>query len=104
MPERLTGLRRADKTTGSLMCRNLTFSAIKNAEKSSFGTFSCAAASNISSEYEKKLRERRDLFRVKTKTRKAVVYTFVTTYGVGQGKHSGIVHSEVTMDDLFRSS
>ena len=57
---------------------------------------------NITSEYEKKLRERRDLFLLKTKTRKTVVYTFVTTYGVGRGKHSGIVHSEVTMDDLFQ--
>ena len=62
----------------------------------------CEGAFNISSEYEKKLRERRDLFRVKTKTRKSVVYTFVTTYGIGQGKHSGIVHSEVTMEDLFQ--
>ena len=62
----------------------------------------CEGTFNISSEYEKKLRERSDLFAVKTKTRKSVVYTFITTYGIGQGKHSGIVHSEVTMEDLFQ--
>ena len=28
---------------------------------------------------------------------------FVTTYGVVDGKHKSIVHSEVTMDDLFKS-
>ena len=28
--------------------------------------------------------------------------TFVTTYGVKRNKHSGIVQSEVTLDDLFR--
>ena len=39
-----------------------------------------------------------------TKTRKTLVITFVTTYGVVDGKHKSIVHSEVTMDDLFRFS
>ena len=29
--------------------------------------------------------------------------TFVTTYGVKRNKHSGIVQSEVTLDDLFRA-
>lgn len=56
---------------------------------------------NISADYEKKLRERADLFKLKTKTKKAVVHTFITTYGIGQGKHSDIVHSELTMDELF---
>ena len=58
---------------------------------------------NITSEYETKLRNRRDIFREKTKTKKSIVHTFVTTYGVGEGKHHSIVHSEVTMDDLFNS-
>ena len=31
------------------------------------------------------------------------IITFVTTYGVVDGKHKSIVHSEVTMDDLFKS-
>ena len=58
---------------------------------------------NIPSEYESKLRNRRDIFREKTKTKKSIVHTFVTTYGVGEGKHHSIVHSEVTMNDLFES-
>jgi uncharacterized protein len=41
------------------------------------------------------------LFREATKTKYALVVTFVTTYGVADGKHHSIVHSEVTMDDLF---
>lgn len=34
---------------------------------------------------------------------KKLVNTFVTTFAVGKGKHHSIVHSEVTMDDLFNS-
>ena len=57
----------------------------------------------ITDNYEMKLRERMGLFRMATKTRKTLVITFVTTYGVVDGKHKSIVHSEVTMDDLFKS-
>jgi hypothetical protein len=56
---------------------------------------------NITKDYETRLRERLNIFKVKTKTKKMVVHTFITTYGVGEGKHHSIVHSEVTMDDLF---
>ena len=58
-------------------------------------------AYNISADYEKKLRDRMWLFDLKTKNRKPLVHTFVTTFGLGEGKHHSIVHSEVTMDDLF---
>lgn len=58
-------------------------------------------AFNISSEYEKKLRERMWIFDLKTRNKKPLVHTFVTTFGLGNGKHHSIVHSEVTMDDLF---
>lgn len=60
-------------------------------------------AYNISAEYERKLRDRMWLFDLKTKNKKPLVHTFVTTFGLGEGKHHGIVHSEVTMDDLFNS-
>ncbi len=60
-------------------------------------------AYNITKDYEAKLRSRQDIFRAKTKTRKTLVNTFVTTFGVGEGKHHSIVHSEVTLDDLFNS-
>ena len=58
---------------------------------------------SITNEYEMRLRKRMGIFKERTKTKEAVVHTFVTTFGVGQGKHSSIVHSEVTMDDLFNS-
>lgn len=38
-----------------------------------------------------------------TGTKKAVHLTYVTTYGLKRNKHSGIVQSEVRLDDLFRS-
>ena len=52
-------------------------------------------------EYEQKLRERMELFRELTKSRKSLVHTFITTYGVADGIHSSVVHSEVTMGALF---
>ena len=55
----------------------------------------------IDSDYEERLRNRASLFRTVTKTKKAIHHTFITTYGVAQNLHSGIVQSEVVMDDLF---
>ena len=55
----------------------------------------------ITSEYETKVRQRIGIFRDKTKTRKALVSTFITTFGVANGVHRSIVDSEVVMDDLF---
>ena len=63
----------------------------------------CTDLYGITTSYETKLRERMSLFRMATKNKKALVNTFVTTYGVINGKHKSIVHSEVTMDDLFYS-
>ena len=56
----------------------------------------------ITADYEKKLRDRMELFREKTHGKKSLVHTFVTTFGVANGAHSGIVHSEVLLDDLFK--
>ena len=58
---------------------------------------------DITNDYEKKLRERMWVFDTATGNRIPVVFTFVTTYGLGAGKHNSLVHSEVTMDDLFGS-
>ena len=55
----------------------------------------------IDADYEQRLRDRASLFRTVTKTKKALHHTFITTYGVAQNSHSGIVQSEVKMDDLF---
>ena len=51
--------------------------------------------------YEKKLRQRMTIFREVTKSTKALVNTFVTTFGVADGMHKSIVNSEVTLDELF---
>lgn len=58
---------------------------------------------SITNEYEMRLRKRMGIFKERTKTKEAVVHTFITTYGVANGKNKSIVHSEVTMDDLFNS-
>ncbi len=55
----------------------------------------------ITEEYERKLRQRAALFQHVTKTKKALQHTFITTYGVRKNLYSGIVQSEVTVDDLF---
>ena len=51
--------------------------------------------------YEDKLRDRMAIFKAATGTRKSLVMTMVSTYGVLPGIHSGIVQSEVVMEDLF---
>ena len=56
---------------------------------------------SISKDYEEKLRCRMALFKSATGTRKSLVTTMITTYGVLRGMHSSIVQSEVTMDALF---
>lgn len=55
----------------------------------------------IDADYEQRLRERMASFAAVTKTKKALLHTFVTTYGVKRNIHSGMVNSEVKMDDLF---
>ena len=51
--------------------------------------------------YEKELRQRMTIFRAATKCTKALVNTFVTTFGVADGQHKSIVNNEVTLDELF---
>ena len=57
----------------------------------------------LTKDYAEKIRNRSWLFKTNTQTKKSVVNTFVTTFGLGAGKNHSIVHSEVTMDDLFNS-
>ena len=56
---------------------------------------------SISKDYEEKLRNRMAIFKATTGTRKSLVTTMITTYGIIRGIHSGVVQSEVTMEDLF---
>lgn len=55
----------------------------------------------IDANYELRLRERISSFRAATQTKKSLLQTFVTTYGIKRNLHSGIVASEIRMDDLF---
>ena len=56
----------------------------------------------ITDAYEETLRNRASLFKKVTNTKKALQHTFITTYGLKQNKYSGMIQSEVTMDDLFQ--
>jgi len=49
------------------------------------------------------LRGKIEAFRRETKTRNALHLTMITTYGVKPGKYSGLVQSEVNMDELIGS-
>jgi len=55
----------------------------------------------IDSAYEQTLRNKRSAFEHEAKTRKGTHLTLVTTYGMKRNKYSGIIQSEVTMNDLF---
>lgn len=61
----------------------------------------CTTRFSITSDYERTIRERMQLFREKTGTSKSLVCTFITTFGVANGAHYGIVDCEVASDDLF---
>ncbi len=56
----------------------------------------------IDAEYASRLREKIGAFRRETGMRGNCHLTFVTTYGLRRNCHSGMVQSEVTLDDLFR--
>lgn len=55
----------------------------------------------VSKELADKIRLRAALFKESTKTRKGVINTFLTTFGVLPTIHSGVVDKEITMDCLF---
>jgi predicted AAA+ superfamily ATPase len=55
----------------------------------------------IDNAYEMSLRNKRGVFEAETKTRKGVHLTMVSPYGLLRNSHSGVIQSQVTMDDLF---
>ena len=56
----------------------------------------------ISAEYGKDLNRKCETFRAVSGTRSAVHLTLVTTEGIVYNSHSGVVQSEVTLEDMFR--
>ncbi len=57
---------------------------------------------SISEKYAEKIRKRMSMFQKKTRTKKALRCTFITTYGVNGNKHSDIVDNQIRIDELFR--
>ena len=55
----------------------------------------------IDKAYDSALRNKIEAFRTETKTKKALHLTMITTYGIKQGKYSGVVQSEINMNELF---
>ena len=64
----------------------------------------CESVYELKADEEMKLRNRISALRssLKKKT-KSIQLTMITSFGVAKGKHSGIVQSQVTLDDLFAS-
>lgn len=56
---------------------------------------------SVSKDYADNLRNKLSVFRDDTGLKKSFALTMITTYGIIQGKNSGIVQNEVVMDDLF---
>jgi hypothetical protein len=56
----------------------------------------------IDKDYDMVLRNKLDAFRRMTNCKKSLQTTMITTYGVKQGKYSGIINSQITLEDLFQ--
>ena len=55
----------------------------------------------IDKEYDSKLRQKINTYQTISKTKKSILLTLITTYGVKNNIYSGIVNQSVVMDDLF---
>lgn len=55
----------------------------------------------IDKEYDMNLRNKIDAFRRMTNSKSTIQVTLITTYGLRRGKYNGIIHSQITLDDLF---
>ena len=57
----------------------------------------------IDKKYDMTLRDKVESFIRTTGCKKTIQTTMITTYGVKEGKYSGTIRSQVTLDDLFDS-
>lgn len=55
----------------------------------------------ITKQYDEHLRERRESFRLATKTNKALHLTFISTYGIKDGMYKDNIQNEILIEDLF---
>lgn len=58
-------------------------------------------AFEISKEYEEKLQDKIRIFSEETLTKKSLILTLITSFGIKDNKHSDIVQKQITMDELF---
>lgn len=56
----------------------------------------------ITKDYEEKLTNKINTFATATGTRKTLLLTLITTFGIKHNIHSNIVQRELTLDDLFK--
>ena len=57
---------------------------------------------SISKDEEMRLRHRIEMLKSTLSPKQTIHLTLITTFGIANGKHSGIVQREVNMDDLFQ--
>lgn len=55
----------------------------------------------IDKDYSLALRNKTTVFKQVTKTRKSIIPTMITTYGITENKYSGFIQQQATLDDLF---
>ncbi len=60
-----------------------------------------AAPFEITDDYDRRLRQKRETYREKTGTRNAIHLTMVSAGGVRRNANWNDIQSEVTLDDLF---
>ena len=61
----------------------------------------CNGTFTISSEYSKRMTDRREAFKAKTGTSKSLFLTMISTEGVEHNAGWQNLQNEVTLDDLF---
>lgn len=57
---------------------------------------------DMTAEEAEKIRRRGALFSRATKSHKAIQNVLISCFGINRSKYSGVVHREVTLDDLFK--
>lgn len=56
----------------------------------------------ITQDYSQNLRNKIEAFKQATHTRKTIVMTLISTFGVKRNTYSGLIKQQVVLDDLFR--
>ena len=58
---------------------------------------------SMTEDYAEKLRDRMDLFRQETKTKRGLQNVLVTPFGLTKSKQNGIINNVVTAEESFRA-